>query len=248
MTGRTIPVTRTDDSEVAGEATQELIKAKTDNLDIALSALRDALRGSGSKTNTDIVTELASIGGASAAAAGDTGESTTNGFLRWLRDRFKAFTGQQTSASSLSVTGASDGYFIVGGATADGITPAAGTYSVRVGGQDSSGNKRTLLLKSGGELPTYSPALTITENWNAALTSSYQKVATTTAATKMLRMSAACNATAYDIEFQVVAAGAAAPSTAGQALLAGDDFPQGFPIGDIYARSATAQKLIVWSA
>ena len=56
MTGRTIPVTRTDDSEVASEATQELIKAKTDNLDIALSALRDALRGSGSKTNTYIVT------------------------------------------------------------------------------------------------------------------------------------------------------------------------------------------------
>ena len=248
MTGRTIPVTRTDDSEVASEATQELIKAKTDNLDIALSALRDALRGSGSKTNTDIVTELASIGGASAAAAGDTGESTTNGFLRWLRDRFKAFTGQQTSASSLSVTGASDGYFIVGGATADGITPAAGTYSVRVGGQDSSGNKRTLLLKSGGELPTYSPALTITENFNGALTASYQIVATTTAATKMLRMSAACNATAYDIEFQVVTAGGAAPSTTGMALLAGDDFPLGIPIGDIYARSASLQKLIVWSA
>ena len=38
------------------------------------------------------------IGGASAAAAGDTGASTTNGFLRWLRDKFKAFTGQQTSA------------------------------------------------------------------------------------------------------------------------------------------------------
>ena len=28
---------------------------------------------------------------------------------------------------------------------------------MRVGGRDSSGNKRTLLLKSGGELPTYSP-------------------------------------------------------------------------------------------
>ena len=366
MTGRTIPVTRTDGSEVASEATQALIKAKTDNLDIALSALRDALRGTGNKTLTDLWDELAStlavsdsashtalasilaalgplatdakleavrallagtlnvsgpltdtqlraaavaisaaalplpsgaatdakletvrallagtlavsasslplpsgaatsanqttantslsnidsgIGGASAAAAADTGASTTNGFLRWLRDRFKAFTGQQTSASSLSVTGASDGYFIVGGATADGSTPAAGTYSVRVGGQDSSGNKRTLLLKSGGELPTYSPALTITENWNAALTSSYQKVATTTAATKMLRMSAACNATAYDIEFQVVTAGAAAPSATGMALLAGDDFPLGIPIGDIYARSASLQKLIVWSA
>lgn len=141
MTGRTIPVTRTDGSEVASEATLDNIRLKTDNLDIALSALRDALR-------------------------------------------------------------------------------------------------------------VYSQALTFTENWNAALTASYQKVVTTTAATKALRMSCACNATAYDIEFQRVNAGDPAPSagTAGMALLAGDDFPQGIPIGDIYARSATLQKLIVWSA
>ena len=108
----------------------------------------------------DAVAQDASIGGASAPAAGNTGASTTNGFLRWLRDRF------------LSAA----------------------------------------------------PQLTYTEDWNAALTSSYQKVATTTTATKSLRMSAACNATAYDIEYQVVASGAAAPTTTGQALLAGDDF------------------------
>ena len=334
MTGRTIPVTRTDDSEVAGEATQELIKAKTDNLDIALSALRDALRGTGNKTLTDLWDELAStlavsdstshttlasiltalsplatdakleavrallagtlnvsgpltdtqlraaavaisaaslplpsgaatsanqttantslsgidggIGGATAAAAGDTGASTTNGFLRWMRDFWFALKGTKTAANSISVTGASDSVFYVGGVSADGVAPT--NQAVRVGGIDAGGLKRTLLLKSGGELPTYSPALTITENWNAALTSSYQKVATTTAATKMLRMSAACNATAYDIEFQVVTAGAAAPSTTGMALLAGDDFPLGIPIGDIYARSASLQKLIVWSA
>ena len=130
----------------------------------------------------DIVAQDASLGGASAAVASDTGASTTNGFLRWLRDRF------------LSVA----------------------------------------------------PRLTYTEDWNAALTSSYQKVATTTTATKSLRMSAACNATAYDIEYQVVTAGGAAPTTTGQALLAGDDFLAGIPVGDIYARSATAQKLIVW--
>ncbi len=91
-------------------------------------------------------------------------------------------------------------------------------------------------------------SVTYTEDWNAALTSSYQKVATTTASTRSLRMSAACNATAYDIEYQVVASGAAAPTTTGQALLAGDDFLAGIPVGDIYARSATAQKLIVWRA
>lgn len=91
-------------------------------------------------------------------------------------------------------------------------------------------------------------SLTYTEDWNAALTSSYQKVTTTTTATKSLRMSCACNATAYDIEYQVVAAGGAAPTTSGQALLAGDDFLAGIPVGDIYARSATLQKLIVWRA
>jgi len=132
----------------------------------------------------DAVAKDTSLGGSNAAAAGNTGASTTNGFLRWLRDRF------------LSAA----------------------------------------------------PQLTYTEDWNAALTSSYQKVATTTTATKSLRMSAACNASAYDIEYQVVASGATAPTTTGQALLAGDDFAAGIPVGDIYARSATAQKLIVWRA
>lgn len=132
----------------------------------------------------DSVAQDASLGGASAAVAGDTGASTTNGFLRWIRDRF------------LSAA----------------------------------------------------PRLTYTEDWNGALTSSYQKVTTTTTATKSLRMSAACNATAYDIEYAVVTAGAAAPTANGQALLAGDDFLAGIPMGDIYARSATSQKLIVWRA
>ena len=152
MTGRTIPVTRTDDSEVAGEATQELIKAKTDNLDIALSALRDAMRGSGSKTNTDIVTELASIGGASAAAAGDTGASTTNGFLRWMRDFWFALKGTKTAANSVSVTGASDGVFYVGGVSADGVAPT--NQAVRVSGVDGGGLKRTFLTRNDGALTT----------------------------------------------------------------------------------------------
>ena len=152
MTGRTIPVTRTDDSEVASEATQELIKAKTDNLDIALSALRDALRGSGSKTNTDIVTELASIGGASAAAAGDTGASTTNGFLRWMRDFWLSLKGTKTAANSISVTGASDSVFYVGGVSADGVAPT--DQAVRVGGVDGGGLKRTLLTRTDGALTT----------------------------------------------------------------------------------------------
>lgn len=130
----------------------------------------------------DIVAQDASLGGASAAVASDTGASTTNGFLRWIRDRF------------LSVA----------------------------------------------------PRVAYTEDFNEELTAAYQLVATTTTATKSLRMSAACDATEYDIEYAVVTAGASAPTTTGQALLAGDDFLAGIPVGDIYARSASLQKLIVW--
>lgn len=81
------------------------------------------------------------------------------------------------------------------------------------------------------------------------LTASWALVKTTTTATKALRMSAACNTTTYDIEYTVVTAGASAPTdTRGQALLAGDDFLAGIPVGDIYARSASLQTLIIWSA
>jgi hypothetical protein len=81
------------------------------------------------------------------------------------------------------------------------------------------------------------------------LTASWALVKTTTTATTALRMSAACNATIFDIEYTVVAAGASAPTdTRGQALLAGEDFLAGIPVGDIYARSATLQTLIIWSA
>ena len=149
----------------------------------------------------DAVAKDTSLGGSNAAAAGNTGPSTTNGFLRWIRDWLYAIKGRQAAATSLSVVQASDSF--------------AAAYS---------------------------------EVFNGALTSTYQLITTTTTATRSLRMSAACNATAYDIEYQVVAAGAAAPTTTGQALLAGEDFLAGIPVGDIYARSATAQKLIVWRA
>lgn len=105
------------------------------------------------------------------------------------------------------------------------------------------------VVGSSNPLPvTTALPLTYAENFNAALTGTYQKVVTTTTTTKALRMSANCSASAYDIEYQVVAAGAAAPTTSGIALLAGDDFLAGIPVGDIYVRSLSLQKLIVWSA
>ncbi|HET8730668.1 MAG TPA: hypothetical protein VFM34_06095 [Moraxellaceae bacterium] len=57
MTGRTIPVTRSDGSEVAGEATQVLIH---DQLDLKSSEVVAGLRGTGGKTLTDLWNELAS--------------------------------------------------------------------------------------------------------------------------------------------------------------------------------------------
>lgn len=78
------------------------------------------------------------------------------------------------------------------------------------------------------------------------LTASWQKVCTTTAATLGLRLGIPPNPSAYDIEWASVPAGAAAPTDAiGEAVMAGEDFASGLPIGDIFARSATLQKLIV---
>ena len=92
-------------------------------------------------------------------------------------------------------------------------------------------------------------AYTKDETGTTPLTASWALVKTTTTSTKALRMSCACNATIFDIEYTVVTAGAAAPTDArGQALLAGEDFLAGIPVGDIYARSASLQTLIIWSA
>ena len=106
-------------------------------------------------------------------------------------------------------------------------------------------------VSSSNPLPTTAGNFAYTKDntGTTALTASWALVKTTTTATKALRMSAACNATTFDIEYTVVTAGAAAPTdTRGQALLAGEDFLAGIPVGDIYARSATLQTLIIWSA
>lgn len=109
---------------------------------------------------------------------------------------------------------------------------------------------KRLLSKVTAGLPIHANNFTYTKiTTGTALTASWALVTTTTTATKSLRMSAACDASAYDIEYTVVAEGASAPTdTRGQALLAGEDFAAGIPVGDIYARSATLQRLIIWSA
>lgn len=114
--------------------------------------------------NTSLASIDGGIGGASAAAAADTGASTTNGFLRWLRDFWLSLKGTKTAANSISVTGASDSVFYVGGVSADGVAPT--NQAVRVSGIDGSGLKRTLATDSSGyqyvkQLPTLSAAINL---------------------------------------------------------------------------------------
>lgn len=120
--------------------------------------------------------------------------------------------------------------------------PKTAVSELKQGGADVSSSNP--LPSSAGNF-----AYTKDNTGTTPLTASWVLVKTTTTATKSLRMSAACNATVFDIEYTVVTAGAEAPTdTRGQALLAGDDFAAGIPVGDIYARSATLQTLVIWSA
>jgi hypothetical protein len=98
-----------------------------------------------------------------------------------------------------------------------------------------------------GTLTAARPPLTYTRVFGpAALTSAWQKVVTTTASTKGLRVAPLATATTFDIEWISVAAGASAPNdTYGEPVLGGEDFAAGLPIGDIYLKSATGQVAIV---
>ena len=92
--------------------------------------------GSLAQTTTDNVN--AAIGGTDAPAAGDTGASTTNGFLRWLRDKLYSISPSN--------------WLVVGGAAAVGSSPTV--PPVGVSGIDGSGLKRSLLTDSIGQLMT----------------------------------------------------------------------------------------------
>ena len=72
--------------------------------------------------------------------------------------------GNKTAANSVSVTGASDSVFYVGGVSADGVAPT--NQAVRVSGIDDSGLKKTLATDSSGyqyvkQLPTLSAAINL---------------------------------------------------------------------------------------
>lgn len=88
--------------------------------------------GSLAQTTTDNVN--AAIGGTDAPAAGDTGASTTNGFLRWLRDKLYSISPSN--------------WLVVGGAAAVGSSPTV--PPVGVSGIDGSGLKRAILVNASG--------------------------------------------------------------------------------------------------
>jgi hypothetical protein len=76
----------------------------------------------------------ASIGGTDAAAAGDTGASSTNGFLRWLRDKFAAgITLAAGSAVIGKVIGAGPDFQATGlSAVSSAFTAAGSTAALAV--------------------------------------------------------------------------------------------------------------------
>ena len=95
-------------------------------------------------------------------------------------------------------------------------------------------------------IPFIQPALAYTTGRVFTLTPSWQKVITTAASAKGLRIAPLASATTYDIEWVAVPANAAAPTdTYGEPILGGEDFAAGVPIGDIYLKSASGQVAIV---
>lgn len=163
MTGRTIPVTRTDGSEVAGEATQALIH---DQIDLKSSEVVAGLRGAGGKTLTDLWNELAST---LAVSDGTTHTALASIYaaldLLATAAQLPVSLGSKTANGSLSVTGSTDGVFYVGGVSADGVAPT--NQAVRVSGVDGGGLKRTLATDASGyqyakQLPASSQAINLT--------------------------------------------------------------------------------------
>lgn len=120
---------------------------------------------------TQTVTDAA-LGGTSAAAAGNTGASTTNGFLRWMRDFWYARLGALASALSLSVVLASDDAQI--GVDGTGISQPTGGSGIRgwLSGIFS-------LLKGVLTITPYNAILaTYTDTWTATgQTATHAKVA-----------------------------------------------------------------------
>jgi hypothetical protein len=89
--------------DFATQTTLALVKAKTDNLDIALSALRDALRGVSSKTLTDLETDLSAI---------KTAVETIDNFISGT----KGLVTEDNSAAILATSGATTDAIVAAGA------------------------------------------------------------------------------------------------------------------------------------
>lgn len=154
--------------DFATQTTLALVKAKTDNLDLATTALRDALRGASNKTLTDIDTDLGTLHTdlgvlltqsdfdtktgslTEAAPATDTASSGLNGRLQRIAQRITSLI-----AATLAISIA-DGSNIVEGAVADAIVAAgaSGTLSAKLRRvtQGLEDLKTTIVIAAGSNL------------------------------------------------------------------------------------------------
>jgi hypothetical protein len=123
-----------------------------------------------------------------------------------------------------------------------------GSIDTKLSSQATAANQTTgnsslasILAKQKGPL-----TFTLVAGSPFNLTSSWTKVATTTAATKGLIVAPSANASAFDIEWTSVTAGAAAPTDLyGVPVGYGETFADGLPIGDVYLKSATGMVATV---
>ena len=132
----------------------------------------------------------------------------------------------------------------------DALATQIGVVGSNPGANTVLGRLKAIADALLGSLLTVRRPLTFTKVFGpVALTANWQKVATTTAATRGLRISPLATATTFDIEWVSVAEGATAPDLTsdptGEPVFGGEDFPAGIPIGDIYLKSASGQTVTV---
>lgn len=109
---------------------------------------------------------------------------------------------------------------------------------------DLRNDVQDLLAKLNDVIITSSRPVTYTKVAGSpfTLSSSWNKVATVSSATRGLRIAGIAAATVFDIEWVAVAANSPAPTdTYGEPVFGGEDFVTGVPIGDVYLKSASGQ-------
>lgn len=155
---------------------------------------------------------------------------------RYFRGRASVYTSGTITGSAYLRTGPPAGY---SNASSDALLTSILAKIIAAPATETT--LAAMLAKQKGPL-----TFTQTAGSPFTLTSSWTKVATTTAATKGLIVAPSVNASAFDIEWTSVTAGAAAPTDLyGVPVGYGETFADGLPIGDVYLKSATGMVATV---